>query len=246
MPAPRRAVGVDGASGPVRVGTLADVTTTDLALGPAWLDPEYLLNDLFGGATLVVLLAVVFIESGLLVGFFLPGDSLLFTAGLLTAQADPFAPLWLVLLLVPIAAIAGDQVGYYIGKKAGPAIFNRPDSRLFRREYVDKSHEFFERYGARTIVIARFVPIVRTFAPVTAGVAKMHYPTFLAYNVLGGLLWGVGVTMLGFFLGQIEFVRANIDYILILIVVLSVLPVVIEVLRARRSAKRPPRDVSAA
>ena len=209
---------------------------TTLAFGPEWMSPDALV-----GAGLLVLLLVVFVESGLLVGFFLPGDSLLFTAGLLINTQD-ILPLWLVLVTVPMAAIAGDQVGYLIGKTAGPRIFSRPDSRFFRQEYVDKSYAFFEKYGARTIVIARFVPIVRTFAPVVAGVSRMRYRTFVTYNVIGGVLWGVGVTLLGYFLGQIEFVADNIEPIILLIIALSVLPIVIEVLRARRAVRvRPAR-----
>jgi membrane-associated protein len=202
---------------------------TTLALGPEWLDPDTLIRTLgFLGV-----LAIVFAESGLLVGFFLPGDSLLFTAGLLIATGVLPTPLWLALLLIPLAAIAGDQVGYFIGKKAGPAIFRRPDSRLFRQEYVDKAYAFFDRYGGRTIVLARFVPVVRTFAPVVAGVGHMRYRTFLFYNVFGGVLWGAGVTTLGYWLGQIEFVRAHIELILIGIVAVSVLPIAVELLRGR-------------
>ena len=216
---------------------------TTLALGPEWLSPEALVS-----AGLIVLLVVVFVESGLLVGFFLPGDSLLFTAGLLINTQDVL-PLWLVLLTVPMAAIAGDQVGYFIGKKAGPHIFNRPDSRFFQQEYVDKSYEFFEKYGARTIVIARFVPIVRTFAPVVAGVSRMRYRTFVTYNIIGGILWGAGVVLLGYFLGQIQFVADNIEPIILGIIALSVMPIVVEVLRARRTHRRGPppaaeRDLS--
>ena len=216
---------------------------TTLALGPEWLSPDALV-----GAGLIVLLLVVFVESGLLVGFFLPGDSLLFTAGLLINTQDVL-PLWLVVATVPLAAIAGDQVGYLIGKKAGPHVFNKPDSRFFQQEYVDKSYAFFEKYGARTIVIARFVPIVRTFAPVVAGVSKMRYRTFVTYNVIGGVLWGAGVVLLGYFLGQIQFVADNIEPIILLIVALSVLPIVVEVLRARRTRHSGPptgseRDLS--
>ena len=200
-----------------------------LAVGPKWLEPEFLI-EAFG--TLGVL-AIVFVESGLLVGFLLPGDSLLFTAGLLSA-AEALPALWILLVTIPVAAIAGDQVGYAIGRKAGPRVFSREDSRFFRQEYVDKSHEFFERYGPRTIIIARFVPIVRTFAPVMAGVARMNYRTFLTYNIAGGVLWGVGVTTLGYFLGQIEFVKTNIEYIIVGIVGLSLVPVVVELYRARR------------
>ena len=204
-----------------------------VALGPKWIDPDFLIRT-FG---LIGILAIVFVESGLLFGFFLPGDSLLFTAGLLSSTGV-LPDLWVLLLLIPIAAIAGDQVGYLIGRKAGPAVFNRPDSRFFRQEYVEKSHDFFERYGARTILIARFVPIVRTFAPVMAGASRMRYRTFVSFNIIGGLLWGMGVTTLGYFLGQVDFVRDNIEFMLIGIVFLSVLPVIIELTRAHRRSRR--------
>ncbi|MEX1219553.1 MAG: VTT domain-containing protein [Solirubrobacterales bacterium] len=206
-----------------------------IALGPSWLDPEQLIRT-FG--TLGIL-AIVFIESGLLVGFFLPGDSLLFTAGLLSAS-NVLPDIWILLLAIPVAAIAGDQVGYAIGRKLGPPLFNRPDSRFFRREYVDRSAAFFERHGPKTVVLARFVPIVRTFVPVMAGTSRMRYRTFVTYNVIGGLLWGVGVTALGYFLGQIEFVEKNIEPILLLIVGVSVIPVVIELFRARLSSPDSP------
>ncbi|WP_434742359.1 DedA family protein [Micromonospora sp. SH-82] len=208
---------------------------TTLALGPDWLDPEFLIST-FG---LLGILAIVFAESGLLIGFFLPGDSLLFTAGLLTADGQYITyPLWVVCLLITIAAIAGDQVGYAFGRKVGPALFRRPDSRLFKQENVVKAHGFFERYGARSIVLARFVPIVRTFTPIVAGVSGMNYRTFVTYNVVGGVLWGTGVTVLGFFLGQIPFVKANIEAILIAIVLVSVLPIAFELLRARLATHR--------
>jgi len=200
-----------------------------VAVGPSWLDPDVLIET-FG--TLGIL-AIVFVESGLLVGVLLPGDSLLFTAGLLSA-AGTLPDLWILLLTIPLAAIAGDQVGYAIGRRAGPAVFRRPDSRLFRHEYVEKSEEFFERYGARTIVIARFVPIVRTFAPVMAGVARMNYGTFLKFNIIGGIGWGVGVTTLGYYLGQVDFVASNLEPIILGIVALSVLPIAFELVRARR------------
>lgn len=209
--------------------------TTTLALGPDFLDPEWLIST-FG---LLGILAIVFAESGLLIGFFLPGDSLLFTAGLLTADGEYITyPLWLVCLLITIAAIAGDQVGYAFGKKVGPALFRRPNSRLFKQENLLKAHEFFEKYGARSVVLARFVPIVRTFTPIVAGVSGMRYRTFVLYNVIGGVLWGTGVTVLGFFLGQIPFVKEHIELILIGIVVVSVIPIAIELLRARLAARR--------
>ncbi|MFF5176896.1 DedA family protein [Micromonospora sp. NPDC000316] len=208
---------------------------TTLALGPDWLDPEVLISS-FG---LLGILVIVFAESGLLIGFFLPGDSLLFTAGLLTADGKYITyPLWLVCLLITLAAIAGDQVGYAFGRKVGPALFRRPNSRLFKQENVIKAHDFFEKYGARSIVLARFVPIVRTFTPIVAGVSRMNYRTFVTYNVIGGVLWGTGVTVLGYFLGQLAFVKANIELILIAIVAISVVPIAIELLRARMAAKR--------
>lgn len=209
--------------------------TTTLAMGPQFLDPQWLIST-FG---LLGILAIVFAESGLLIGFFLPGDSLLFTTGLLTSDGQYITyPIWLVCLLVAVAAIAGDQVGYLFGRRVGPSLFRRPNSRLFKQENLLKANEFFDKYGARSIVLARFVPIVRTFTPIVAGVSKMNYRTFVIYNVIGGTLWGVGVTLLGFFLGQITFVKANIELILIAIVAISVVPIAIELLRARMAARR--------
>ena len=203
-----------------------------LALGPKWLEPEFLIET-FG---MLGILGVVFVESGLLVGFMLPGDSLLFTAGLLSAN-DVLPDIWVLLVTIPLAAIAGDQVGYAIGRKGGPAVFSRPESRFFRQEYVEKAERFFAEHGPRTIIIARFVPIVRTLAPVMAGVARMPYRTFVLFNVIGGVAWGVGGTLLGYFLGQIQFVHDNIELIIIGIVALSLVPVALELLRARRAAK---------
>jgi membrane-associated protein len=203
------------------------------ALGPTWLDPNHLI-DTFG---LIGILAVVFAECGLLIGFFLPGDSLLFTAGLLVARGDISQPLWLVIVLICAAAIAGNQVGYLIGRKAGPAVFSRPDSRLFRKEYVDKTYEFFDRYGPRAVVLARFVPIVRTFITVTAGAARMSYRTYTIYSVIGGVLWGAGVTLLGHALGNVAFVADHIELILIGIVLVSVVPISIELLRKRSRSR---------
>lgn len=204
-----------------------------IALGPTWLDPDHLIRT-FG---LIGIMVIVFAESGLLVGVFLPGDSLLFTAGLLSATTGLLPPLWVIIPAIVVAAIVGDQVGYFIGARAGPKIFQRPDSRFFRQEFVDKAYSYFERYGGRTIVLARFVPIVRTFTPVVAGVSQMPYRTFVAYNVVGGTLWGVSVTTIGYFLGQIDFVAAHIEVILIGIVALSVLPIGFEMLRARSRSR---------
>jgi membrane-associated protein len=207
----------------------ASLPSPPLALGPKWIEADFLIET-FG---MLGILAVVFVESGLLVGFLLPGDSLLFTAGLLSANGT-LPDLWVLLVTIPLAAIAGDQVGYAIGHKAGPAVFKRPDSRFFREEYVERSREFFDRYGARAIVIARFVPIVRTLAPVMAGVSKMNYRTFVLFNVIGGIGWGVSVTTLGYFLGQVQFVHDNLEPIILGIVALSVLPIALELWRARR------------
>ncbi|MGP4049181.1 DedA family protein [Streptomyces sp. 2A115] len=207
---------------------------TTLALGPSWLDPDYLL-DSFG---IWGLLLIVFAESGLLIGFFLPGDSLLFTAGLLITSDQLDFPLWAAILLICLAAILGDQAGYMFGKKVGPSLFTRPDSRLFKQENVVKAHEFFEKYGPKSLVLARFVPIVRTFTPIIAGVSGMRYRSFLTFNIIGGVLWGAGVTLLGSWLGKIEFVEKNIEPILLLIVLISVVPIIIEFMRARSKSKK--------
>ncbi|MFC0006391.1 DedA family protein [Micromonospora siamensis] len=209
------------------------------AAGPGLLAPESLIST-FG---LIGILAVVFAESGLLIGFFLPGDSLLFTAGLLVAGGRYLSqPLWLVCLLVAVAAIAGDQVGYLFGKRVGPALFRRPDSRLFKQQNVERANRFFARHGARSVVLARFIPVVRTFTPIIAGVSRMRYRTFLTYNVIGGALWGTGVTVLGFYLGRIPFVRDNIEFILIGIVLVSVVPIGIQLLRSRHAGHRDDAD----
>jgi membrane-associated protein len=155
-------------------------------------------------------------------------------------------PLWAAIALICVSAILGDQAGYMFGKKVGPALFKRPDSRLFKQENVTKAHEFFEKHGPKSLVLARFVPIVRTFTPIIAGVSGMKYRTFLIFNVVGGILWGAGVTLLGAWLGQIDFVRKNIEAMLILIVLISVLPIIIELLKARKAKKNQPEQPPAA
>ncbi|MFE9134921.1 DedA family protein [Streptomyces sp. NPDC007355] len=205
-----------------------------LALGPSWLDPDYLIQT-FG---LIGVLVIVFAESGLLIGFFLPGDSLLFTTGLLVTTGKLDSPLWVVCTLVVAAAIIGDQVGYLFGRKVGPALFKRPDSRLFKQENVEKAHEFFEKHGPKSLILARFVPIVRTFTPIIAGVSRMNYRSFITFNIIGGVLWGAGVTLLGASLGKIDFVHKHIEMILVGIVLISVIPIVIEFLRARSQSKK--------
>ena len=206
-----------------------------LTLAVLGLDPQTLLEK--GGLALFT--AIIFAESGLLIGFFLPGDSLLFIAGFLSSNAGgnvmPALP-W-VLLCAFVAAVTGDQVGYLFGKKVGPSLFTRPDSRIFRQANVAKAHEFFERHGPKTIVLARFVPIVRTFAPVVAGVGAMRYRTFVMFNLLGGLLWAVGITTLGYFLGEVDIVKNHIELAIVAIVALSLLPVGLELVKHRRAAR---------
>ena len=199
-----------------------------------FLKPEDLIEK--GGLALLTL--IIFAESGLLIGFFLPGDSLLFVAGFLSSSAGghklPALPI--VLACVFAAAVLGDQVGYLFGRKVGPALFTRPDSRLFKQQNVTKARAFIDKHGPKTIVLARFVPIVRTFAPIVAGVGGMKYSTFVRYNVLGGLLWGVGVTTLGYFLGEIDVVKNNIEIAILVVVAISLVPVAFEVLKHRRQA----------
>ena len=197
------------------------------------LDPRDLLES-FGPWATIGLFLIIFAETGLLIGFFLPGDSLLFTAGILASQGN--LNIAVIALGCFLAAVIGDQVGYTIGHRAGPALFRRPDSRIFKQKYVDRTKEFFEKHGPKTILLARFVPIVRTFAPVLAGVGEMNRRTFTTYNVVGGFVWGVGVTVAGYVLG--EAIGEDIDKYLLpiiaLIVLLSILPPVIEALRQRR------------
>ena len=207
---------------------------TPLALGPEWLQPDTIISWL-GPWAVVGLAAIVFAECGLLLGFFLPGDSLLFTAGLFVANGAIGAPLWVICLILVTAAVVGNICGYYIGRAAGPAIFDKPRSRLFNPAHVVKTQEFFDKYGTRAIVLGRFVPIVRTFITVMAGVGRMEPKRYLTYSLIGAVLWAAGVTVLGYWLGQFEFVRTNIELILILIVAVSILPIVIELIRARRA-----------
>ncbi len=215
-----------------------------LTLGPSWLDPENLLSSLlenYGSLTFWIILGIIFAECGLLLGFFLPGDSLLFITGLFLAgtasgaRIEMNVPVAIVLLI--IAAILGNVVGYWIGLKAGPALFRRPDSRLFKQVYVERTGMFFERYGARAIVLARFVPIVRTFITAVAGVGRMDARRYFIYSAVGGVLWAGGVTILGFYLGRIPWIARNLEIVLILIVLISVVPMIIEWWRHRRAAR---------
>jgi membrane-associated protein len=204
---------------------------------PSWLDPETILHGM-GGWALVVLCAIIFAECGLLIGFFLPGDSLLFVAGLFVHQGWIQTPIWAVCVLVTACAFVGNVSGYWIGAKVGPTLFSKPESKLFKKEYVDKTHEFFDRYGARAIVMARFVPIIRTFITAMAGVGRMDAKKYFTYSAIGGVLWASGVTLLGYFLGGISFVEKNIEAMLVLVVLISIIPIIIEVVKARREKKQ--------
>ena len=189
----------------------------------------------WGGLTLICV--IVFVETGLFVGFFLPGDSLLVTAGIFAAAGYLDLP-WL-LLLGSICAVAGDQVGYFIGRKAGQTLYSRPDSRFFKRKHLERAHAFYEKYGAKTIVIARFVPIVRTFAPAVAGAAEMNYRRFVTFNICGGILWIFSTTLLGYSLGAvIPDIQRYIHWVIAVVIVLSILPAAVEILRARRHSAR--------
>jgi membrane-associated protein len=200
-----------------------------------FLDPTHLINTygIWG------VFAVVFAESGLFFGFFLPGDSLLVTAGLLASThraGDVHLNLAALLVGIPIAAIAGDQVGYWFGDRVGPTLFSRPESRLFRPEHLQKAHEFLERRGARMIVLARFVPAVRTFTPIAAGATRMRYRVFVPFNVLGGVLWGCGVTLAGYALGSsVKNLDRYLVPIILVVILVSLIPIALELRKARRT-----------
>jgi membrane-associated protein len=184
-----------------------------------------------GGTVLVC--AIVLIETGLFVGFFLPGDSLLVTAGVFAASGH--LDLGALLFFCSLCAILGDQLGYVIGHRAGQTLFSRPDSRFFKRRHLERTQAFYEKHGPKTIVIARFVPIVRTFAPAVAGAANMNYRRFVTYNIAGGLLWVLSMILLGYFLGrQVPDIDKNIHYVIAVVIVLSILPPIIEIMKERR------------
>jgi len=206
------------------------------ALGPSWMDPQTLIDNL-GDVAFWVILGIIFAECGILLGFFLPGDSLLFITGLCIASGLISLNIWVASILLIIAAIAGNLTGYWIGYKAGPALFKKPDSKLFRKEYVDKTHAFFEKYGARAIILARFVPIVRTFITAVAGIGRMNFREYFIYSTIGAVLWAGLVTVAGYFLGDIDIVKNNIEKVLILIVLISVIPIVIEFIRHKRQPR---------
>lgn len=213
------------AAGPVARGL--DATVAVPALLPDWLSPERILEWL-GPWAVVGVAAIIFAECGLLIGFFLPGDSLIFLTGVFIANGFISANVWVVAALLAVLAVAGNVTGYWIGAAVGPKLFDKPDSRLFKREYVDKAHEFFERYGPPAIVLARFVPIVRTFITAVAGVARMDFRVYLTYSAVGGVIWASGMTLAGYFLGGFEVVKDNIELVLILVVLVSAIPIFYE------------------
>jgi membrane-associated protein len=196
-----------------------------------------LLTTVFSGwLGYLFLFAVVFAETGLLVGFFLPGDSLLFTVGVVAGAGG--LNIFAINLILMAAAIVGDTAGYLLGRQTGPKIFSRPDSRLFRQEHLERTRAFYEKYGGKTIIYARFVPIIRTFAPFVAGVGKMDYGRFLSFNVFGGIGWVASMTMAGYFLGGVPIIRRHFEKVVVLILLVSVVPVVMEGLKSWRAAKR--------
>ena len=202
---------------------------------------EHLLHILFNvkgliqwGGTLLVCI-IVFVETGFFVGFFLPGDSLLVTAGVFAASGQ--LHLSELMLLVPLCAIVGDQMGYWIGRKAGQALYRREDSLVFRKRHLQRAHDFYEKYGGKTVILARFIPIVRTFCPPVAGAAEMAYGRYLAYDIAGGVLWVGSMILGGYFLGrQIPNISDNIHYVIAAVIFLSLLPPIIGFLRSRNSA----------
>ncbi|HLW63289.1 MAG TPA: DedA family protein [Flavobacterium sp.] len=187
-----------------------------------------------------ILFLIIFVETGLVVMPFLPGDSLLFATGMLAAQYPESLNVWIVIGLLLIAAITGDSLNYAIGKNVGDRMLNFKifGKKPVQPEHIDKTHEFYNKYGSKTIVIARFVPIVRTLAPFVAGIGRMHYPTFISYNVIGAILWVVGITLAGFFLGNIPLIKDNFSSVILIIIFLSVLPIFFSIWQERRKNKK--------
>src|SRR6202000_3259708 len=204
---------------------------------PDILDPMFWIGPqgLFASAVLPTILVIVFVETGLLFPL-LPGESLLFTGGLLAAKGT--LDIWVLAPAVAVVAVLGDQTGYFIGRSIGPALFKKEDSRFFKKHYVTESHAFFEKYGPWAIILARFAPFVRTFVPVVAGVSYMRYPVFLGFDIVGGVAWGAGATLLGYFLGNNESVHANLEKIILAILFVSMIPAFIATGRAYRNRRR--------
>ena len=194
------------------------------------LDPQKLLESV----GLIGLFIVIFAESGILIGFFLPGDSLLFTVGLMIGGGVIQTPIWVACLAISISAVIGDQIGYFIGKKSGPKVFNKPESKLFSHKNVERAENFFQKYGAKAVIFAHYVPIMRTFIPVAAGVGNMKYSYYLRNNIIGALSWGISVPLIGYFLGNIAFIREHVIVVTLVLIALSFIPVTMEVIKARK------------
>ena len=207
---------------------------TDLLHAQEWI--EGIVRD-FGPISVLIVCGILFAETGLLFGFFLPGDTILFLMGLMMATGILPFPLWLACLMFASAAWLGDQTGYWIGRRVGPAIFNRPNSRFFNHRNVERTHAFFERYGAKAIIFAHFVPVMRTFIPIAAGVGEMSYRKYLRFNIIGVTAWATGVPLLGALLGQIPFVRNNAVFVTGAFLLISTIPLVTEFLKARRERR---------
>lgn len=213
------------------------VTALPNILDPmTWIGPQ----GYFASAVLPTILVIVFVETGLLFPL-LPGESLLFTGGLLAAKGT--LDIWVLAPAVAIVAILGDQTGYFIGRRIGPALFKKEDSRFFKKHYVTDSHAFFEKYGAWAIILARFLPFVRTFTPVIAGVSYMRYPVYLAFDIVGGALWGGGVTLIGYYLGNVPSVHQNLEKIILVILFVSLIPAFVAAWKGYRGRRRPPETV---
>lgn len=204
-----------------------------VALLPEWLSAEGLF-ELLGPWAIIGFTVIIFLECAIFIGMFFPGDSLLFLTGLLVTTGKMDEPLWLVITVLYIAAVSGNIVGYQLGYAVGPKLFNRPDSKLLRPEYIEKTEDFFAKHGPRAIILARFVPIVRTLITATAGIGRMDRKQFIVYSALGAVLWVIGITLLGAALGNNDFVRANLEVILLSFVVLSAVPIAVEIFRHRK------------
>ena len=215
--------------------TTFELATTIQSAG--LLDPEGLLKG-FGGLALFAACMILFIECGLLIGLVLPGDSLLFIVGLLLASGFIDTPLWIALIVMSVSATLGNLLGYWTGAKFGPKLFNRPESRIFKQEYVVTTSAFFEKHGSRAIILARFVPFVRSIITGMAGVSRMNYRTYSTFSAIGGVLWVVSLTLSGYFLGNIQFVKDNIEAVTIGLVVASSIPIYFEVRRQSRNLKQ--------
>jgi len=197
------------------------------------LHPETLLASL-GSLALVFACLIVIAETGLLLGFFLPGDSLLFTVGLMIGGGVIQTPIWVACLAIAVSAVFGDQIGYYIGYKTGPRVFKRQDSKLFSSKNAVRAEEFFKKYGSKAVIFAHYVPIMRTFIPVAAGVGKMKYRYYLRNNLIGAFTWGIAIPLIGYFLGNVSFIREHVIVVTLSMIGLSFIPVILELIKSKK------------